>query len=145
MPTPAKPDELKILDGTWRADRDGDPSASVVAEGEPSCPSWLDGEALAYWREIVPDLVRGGLAKARDSAELAAMCEWWGMYRRLSRSLDRAKPKERHSVLVQVAICWDKYHHIAQRFGLTPADRAKMRLPASVAGSAPKVRARKRG
>lgn len=142
---PRKPDEMKILDGTWRADRDGDPSADVVADGEPVPPSFLKGEALRFWREVVPGLVASGIAKARDSYQLAELCTWWARHRRLSRMIDTAKnaDKRLHSLILMAGIAWMNFDKIAVRFGLTPSDRAKLRLPAARSGK-PGIMTRKR-
>lgn len=127
---PRQPDEIKILNGTWRADRDGDPTTAVVADGEPTPPRYLKKEALAFWREIVPPLVANGIAKACDSAQLAIMCEWFARYCRLSRRLDRMRDnaKALYQTTVLCGICWTNFDKLASRFGLTPSDRSKLRI-----------------
>jgi P27 family predicted phage terminase small subunit len=128
---PRKPDELKILEGTFRKDRDGDPSQAVQATGEPAPPPHLKGEALAFWSEVVPGLVATGVAKAADAPALAGMCEWWARYRKLARRLDRMTGKAAKAmpqVVMMLGIAWDKFDRVAARFGLTPSDRAKLRL-----------------
>jgi P27 family predicted phage terminase small subunit len=145
MSRPRKPDELHVLEGTFRADRHGDPAVSVVADGQPTPPAHLRGDALAFWGEVVPGLVAAGVAKERDAAELAMMCEWWARYRRFSRLLDKMKnaDKRLYQVTVQVGIAWTNFDRIACRFGLTPADRAKLRSTDKPAKS--RVASRKRG
>ncbi len=140
---PRKPHELKVLEGTFRPDRDGDP-ATVPASGSPAPPAHLKGEALAFWKSVVPGLIEAGVAKERDAAELAGMCEWWARYRRFSRQLDRAKgtAKNLQAMVVRAGISWDKFASIACRFGLTPADRAKLR--ADLTPKKPGVAARRR-
>lgn len=130
---PRKPDELKILDGTFRADKDGDPAVLVPGDGEPVPPGHLKGEALTFWKQIVLQLLKMGVAKVSDSAELAAMCEWHARYLRVSRALDRcpvtgAGSGKLSQLLVSASIAWDKFDRIACRFGLTPSDRAKLRV-----------------
>jgi len=125
---PPKPTELKLLDGTFRADRDGDPS-TVKAEGVAAPPRGLSRESRAFWNEIVPGLVTAGLAKACDAPQLAAMCQWYARARKWERALDREKPSSKtHSMMVQVAIAWQNFDRVASRFGLTPSDRSKMRI-----------------
>lgn len=143
---PRKPDELKILDGSWRPDRDGSPSSQAVADGDPKPPPYLKGEALAFWNQVVPGLVDNNVAKTRDSAELALMCEWWGRLRKFTRQLDRMKGNDKrlYQMTVLVSIATDKFDKIASRFGLTPADRAKLRIP-EAANKRAAVPSRKRG
>lgn len=142
---PRKPDELKILDGTFRKDKDGDPAQSVIAEGEPAMPPHLKGDAAAFWGEIVPQLLKMGVAKASDSAALAMMCEWWGRYRRFSRLLDRmpsTNPKQ-YRTLGMVGLAWMNFEKAAAKFGLTPSDRAKLRVADRPKGSGVQRRERK--
>src|SRR4051812_48448069 len=92
---PRKPDEVKILEGTFRPCRDGSPADAAQADGEPGRPKHLKGEALALWKDMVPGLVARGIAKAVDAAELTLMCEWWARHRRFGRALDRMKDTDK--------------------------------------------------
>jgi phage terminase small subunit len=142
---PRKPDDLKIADGTWRKDRDGDPSKKIPATGDPVCPKHVRGEALAFWKANVPGLIASGVAKACDAPELAMMCEWHARYQKFSRVLGRMKgtDKRLYQVTVMLGIATQNFDKIAARFGLTPADRAKLRIDAGKRTSA--VPSRKRG
>ena len=64
---PKKPPELKILEGTFRADRDGDPSDQVQASGLPARPRGLKGEAKKFWDAVVPLLTAAGVAAAQPA------------------------------------------------------------------------------
>ncbi len=140
---PRKPTQAKVLEGTYRRDRDGDPAA-IVADGQPRPPKPLKGDALKLWQDLVPGFVAGGLVGERDSAALAGMCEWYARYRRLGDQLDQIDldDKDIHALTLRVAIAWDKFCQTAARFGLTPSDRAKLRV--DVAAAKPKVASRKR-
>lgn len=141
---PRKPVQAKILAGTYRADRDGDPASLVRAAGSPVAPAHLSGEALAFWGRIVPGLVASGVAAACDGPALTAMCEWWARYRRYSEALDAAPADgDAYQLLVMVGISTTNFDRLASRFGLTPSDRAKLRTePKTVATPVPP---RKRG
>jgi P27 family predicted phage terminase small subunit len=130
VPRPRKPDEQHILAGTWRADRHGDPSASVVATGEPEAPPHLKGAALAFWREVVPLLVGAGLAKAVDAPMLAQLCEWHTVYRGAMDALLKKGGRTKENILAS-AIAQDKFTALAQRFGLSCLDRTKLRADAA--------------
>jgi P27 family predicted phage terminase small subunit len=131
---PRKPDDVKILEGTFQAYRDGNPAEVVVAPGTPLPPASLKGEGLGFWNRVVPGLVELGIAKEADSDQLALMCQWWARHQKLNRILDRmtiAELKRSAVVMTQAAICLDKFDKIACRFGLTPSDRAKLHLKKS--------------
>lgn len=133
---PRKPAEIKLLEGTFREDRDGVPPIPLPPAPElpPAPPKYLKGEALTFWTENVPGLVARGTAHAADAPALAMFCEWFALYRKLSRALARlaAGHKRYHQTVVQLGIAFDKWAGLAARFGLTPSDRAK--LGASTAG-----------
>ncbi len=141
---PRKPVAAKILAGTFRPDRDGDPASQVQAAGVPEAPAHLDGEARACWDRIVPGLAASGVAAACDANALTAMCEWWALYRRLADALVAA-PADRTicQLTTAAAIANDKWAAMAGRFGLTPSDRAKLKAEPKALPSA--VPARKRG
>ena len=125
---PRKSDEIKILTGSFRDDRAG--GAAQTADGEPLPPKHLKGEALKFWKEIAPELVANGVAKRIDSAELALMCEWWARYRKWGKKLDAYKNFGDHLMGLQnqVASAFKQFDKIAARFGITPADRARLRV-----------------
>jgi phage terminase small subunit len=139
---PRKPVEAKILEGTFRADKDGDPT-TFLAPGEPVPPPHLKGPALEFWGEVVPGLVALGVARAADAPALAEMCTWYARYRKLARAFDRAKVGPGNSgLMMQMGVSFDKFNGLAARFGLTPSDRAKLRVAEKPAGGVP---TRKRG
>ena len=48
--------------------------------GAPSPPTWLDPEARAEWRRIVPDLDRLGVLAKVDRAALTTYCAAWSKF-----------------------------------------------------------------
>jgi P27 family predicted phage terminase small subunit len=138
-----KPVELKILEGTFRRDRDGDPDAPV-AGGEALMPKSLKGDARKFWQAYVPDLISRGLARTVDTPALTAMCEWWARYRRYAAALDktRANLKGGQGILTRCVMASKQFEGLATRFGLTPCDRAKLRADAGTVR--PRVESRKR-
>lgn len=137
--------EAKILAGTFREDRDGSLESAVLAAGTPVKPADLSPEASAFWDANVPALVAKHGVGAQDTAELTAMAEWWGRYRRASAQLDRLKslatPTAR-KLSIQAADAFRCFNLIACRFGLTPADRTRLKVqPEKKAGVATRRRA----
>lgn len=116
-PTPTKILEAR---GSWRAKtRAGELQFPVE---RPECPAWLSTEARAEWDRV---------AKACDAPALACMCEWWAEHQRARRALRNlaVSHKRYYQTLVGSGIAWSNFDKIAARFGLTPVDRAKLRLP----------------
>src|SRR5262245_32665530 len=141
---PKKPDELKLLKGTWRRDQDGDPATVIQAPGVPAMPRRLTGEAAEMWGRVVPGLIAAGLARECDTDQLALMCEWYGRYREYSDRLDTApESQDTYRLMIQVGIANTNFDKVASRFGLTPSDRAKLRADSRPATQ--KVVSRKRG
>jgi len=140
---PRKPAPIKILEGTFRADRD---TPGVIADGTPTPPASLKGDALRLWGEIVPGLVARGVANACDEQALALMVRWLAMAHRYTAAAEKMalsnKGLPRMANLAATAT--SQFDRIAARFGLTPSDRAKLRADPN-AKAASKVASRKRG
>jgi phage terminase small subunit len=101
------------------------------ADGEPIRPDFAFDEAGRLWDAVVPWLVKRGLAGACDSAMLQAMCEQWALYRACIQVI-AVKPENawdkdiRVSAASYLATC----EKLAGRYGLTFADRARLRTGA---------------
>jgi P27 family predicted phage terminase small subunit len=131
---PRKPTALKVLEGSHRPDRDGPPESQVKASGTPQEPPTLTGEALELWRRLVPRLAEMGVAAAVDAALLEMMCWWWGRYVAASKAAESLDPADGKAlqVLGVASMASKQFNAVACRFGLTPADRARLRVePAS--------------
>lgn len=55
----------------------------------PKPPTWLDREAAAEWRRVVPGLQRLDLLKEEDRATLAAYCSTWSTFVKATRAVQR--------------------------------------------------------
>jgi hypothetical protein len=73
MAPAAKPDRLKVIDGTFRRDR-AHPPAVAPLSGEPLKPSWLRGRAAKIWSEKMTVYRRRGQSVAGCEAALAQYC-----------------------------------------------------------------------
>lgn len=83
---PPTPTALKALRGN--------PGKRPIPEGEPMPsastprpPADLDGEALAEWKRVVPELESLGLVTVLDRAYLVAYCEAWSTFCLARRAL----------------------------------------------------------
>lgn len=75
-----KPTRLKVLEGTFRADRA--PEAEVhYSEGVPSCPAHLGPAAKEEWKRIIPELSKvPGLLQLVDRAVVAGYCSNFALW-----------------------------------------------------------------
>ncbi len=139
MALPRKPDALKLTDGT--ADRDGDLADVVLPPGVPSKPDSLSKHAGELWDAIVPGLIECGAVAAIDGTMLAAMAEWHARYRQWAGPLDAGEPDDDGSRRRLMGACaaWKQFEGLASKFGLSPGDRARLRVqPVKKAPGLPK-------
>ena len=76
-----EPLPLKVLKGNGRGKDIGGRPIPAIPPFErcaPGAPSWLVGEALALWEQLVPPLAALDILKAEDSAALSALCSAYG-------------------------------------------------------------------
>ena len=134
MARPRKPLEQHKADGTYRADRHGGVVSAdeVAGSGSPQMPTTFKGHAKSCWNSVVKLLVDAKIARAIDTPHLVAMCEWWARYRTVSDAIDKVDPgvdPMLYCRLEGVAVkAWSMFSRIAGRFGMTPADRASLRV-----------------
>lgn len=84
----------------------------------------MSKDAQQLWDAIVPMLVQRGVAKEIDAAALELLCFWWGRYQSLRR-----KRKESYQLDCRLAMASKQWQALAAKFGLTPADRARLEIP----------------
>lgn len=136
MPGPGRPrlpSPVLKARGTYRADRH---SGEVVApSGRPECPDWLPTAAREKWDEVVPVLERMGVLTLADGEVLAAFCVAWDQFRTATNIIARGGPVlatkggyfyPNPAVAIRAAAL-EQLRRFAGMFGLSPADRAKLR------------------
>lgn len=133
QPTPTKILEAR---GSWRAKgRQGEPQLPVEA---PSCPAWLPAEGKAEWRRQVKLLVQMGVISKADRALLAAYCEAWAELVALTCAIDERLRQDllagyawavKDGLINAKAKAVDRLMKLADRFGFSPAARARLRAP----------------
>ena len=121
-----KPLKLAVLDGTYRLDRN---KLSPTAGGKLAKPAELGRYGSKLWDQVLPhaESVGGGEC---DSESLAGMCRWYNDYRRIQAALVKVSPTndKYRGLLYSMATAWRAFVDMAGRFGLTPVDRAKLRV-----------------
>jgi P27 family predicted phage terminase small subunit len=129
---PRKPTAKHKLDGTFRKDRHGDRAdVGMDLPGQPIMPAGLSDDARELWVRVVGQLTRSKVAVEIDTSQLEAMCRWWARYLEnerhaceFSHDIEAGDMYEKRAKRA-----WDAFDKVASRFGLTPADRAKLKLP----------------
>jgi len=89
---------------------------------------------------VIPKLLKMGVAKESDSESLTQMCQAWAATQKAWEKVEQDPiQKDARCAYLGYLAQWQK---IAQNFGMTPADRARLRAEKT---EKPKVRTRKRG
>ncbi|MCM2580456.1 phage terminase small subunit P27 family [Streptomyces meridianus] len=73
-----QPDNVRALRGNPGGHTT--PARVTAKPGAPAAPSWLDTEAKAEWRRVVPELDRLGVLSKVDRAALATYCAAWSKF-----------------------------------------------------------------
>ena len=138
---PPTPTHLKVLHGNpgkrpinWREPR---PRQNV-----PRCPAWLNKDAKAAWKRMVPTLRDMGVLTVADGEALAAFCQTYARWRQAEEFLDQ------HGMVYPLrdekgnVRCMQQFPQVSiarnllllmrsflQEFGMTPASRSRIELP----------------
>lgn len=130
----SRPSHLKALEGC-REDR-VNREEPIPAEGAISPPAELDSEAQSVWDRLAPDLIEKRVLTSWDVDSFAAFCRSAALYERASREAVDAEftVPGSHGGSVQnpvfriVAMAAADMRAFGQRFGLTPGDRASLKV-----------------
>ena len=129
MARPRKSVATLKLEGGYRKDRHA--KQMELPASIPNAPTWLDKEAAAEWKRVVPSLAKMGTLNEIDRGTLAGMCTNWSIFHQLSKrvaeltNLQQADLEfSRVSTAMQSA--WSAYSKAAREFGITPSARVGM-------------------
>ena len=147
---PRKPRQAKIIQGTFRKDRNPgrEPTPPVVPQ-VPKPPAGMNRWARRLWKEMAPELVEQDLLTTLDLAVLYLCCEAYGDYeeakqaifrpvdpktgKRVRRSLQQylqGRNSQTAPELAQKNRAWAIFKSYMTEFGLSPASRNRIHLPA---------------
>ena len=133
---PRKPPQLKVLEGTFRKDRDSQAANSEKPIGAPACPVWLPKSAKKYWKQIAGELEKSGLISCLDIAAFSAHCDSFGKFEEVTRKLKNLEDmvdETPNGLMIQSALftirnkLWDQVMKSANEFGLTPVGASKVK------------------
>lgn len=137
-PAPIKKTELTARGSRRAGERAGDLEFESKA---PKPPTTLSREARAEWNRVVPLLAEQGVLSEADRAGLVALCEAWAMHQAALAQSRKTKWGTRlhREALGEIHRAFQRWSQLAARFGLTPADRPRVKV--SNAGSSNKNKA----
>ena len=121
---PRKPTELHIAEGTIIPCRHADRALEPKPGPLTAMPEGLSSEAAAWWKDRVQSLAAIGVATEADIESLIAMAECWAALQWAIEAI-RDDPMDKGNRIAFLAYneAWSKW---AGKFGLSPADRAKV-------------------
>ncbi|MBV8177719.1 MAG: phage terminase small subunit P27 family [Mycobacterium sp.] len=132
-PTP-RPNHLKAIEGVreHRLNRD----EPVPERGAVVPPVDLEPEAQAVWDRLAPELIAKRVLTSWDVDAFASYCRWTAMYNEAAEAVKRSGLMVMGSQGQQVLAPAVRAMEIAdkaarstgQRFGLTPGDRAQLKV-----------------
>ena len=129
-----KPSDLKVVEGTYRKDRDG--NEPKPAPKAPKKPSWLPTKAKYKWNELAPKLERLGLLREVDGEDFARYCLYTIRQREAEEDIQKRGilvPGSTPGTLVKnpaVQISRDygqAAQKLADKFGLNPSARSDLK------------------
>lgn len=130
MGRPPKPTSDHERDGTFRPHRHADRADTAFEQGPPSMPEGLDGHGRWLWR-LVEENVPHQILSPADAASLIVVCKLWSVWRRLDDEMDTAEGDAAYKVATMLSAMTKQLTAGLARFGLSPRDRASLKLPAS--------------
>lgn len=144
---PRKPAEEHFAAGNYKPSRHGPlPTVPDPVEGPPPKPDDLEEEAAAKWDQVVPALAH--LLRPRDGGLLVELCRWMVRADTLEAALQVRKVGALGytKLLNAASTATTMLLALSAKFGLTPADRAKIKIVVPTAGptTPPKVATRPR-
>jgi len=111
--------------GTYKPGRH---QVQPTAGGDLVRPSGLGQYGMRLWDHVIDFVEQAGAGEC-DTECLAGMCRWYQQYRCIYTRLDKIRPDDDRyrELLYSAAAAWRAFVDMASRFGLTPADRAKLK------------------
>ena len=111
MGRPRKPNDLKLIEGTWRDDRHRPIEGVLKAEGTPTMPRGMSKDAQECWKQLMGRLSSTGRASAEDLYTLCGLCEWWAEYRKVCRVMSHLEVSDKRYYRTQqlATVAWKPF------------------------------------
>lgn len=129
-----RPSYLKALEGTQESRINRQEPLPGAADIVPPVP--LPDDAQAVWDRLAPDLIDKGVLQAWDVDMFASFCRSVALYNRAAAEVESAPTITKGSqgqkvispAIRAMQIAADMMRATGQRFGLTPGDRAALKV-----------------
>jgi len=121
---PRKLTEAHKAAGSYREDRHGGGLDALIGSSLPRKPQGLDGDASEFWDLVVSALPSEAMS-VLDTALLYQLARWHSVWLWNDEVL-RMDPSDRDAMKAALSASQQCFR-IASQFGLTPADRAKIK------------------
>ena len=131
------PTKILAARGSWLAKtRTGEPQA----EGEPTAPVWLKGDALMAWNALLPMLASMGIIGTVDTNAIARYCQLFARWRECEDFISKhgatvAQKNAAGQVEVKefpqvgrASKLADQLLRLEGQFGMTPSARASLAI-----------------
>lgn len=135
-----KPEAIRKLDGNTGKRGHGihdreDPKGTPILDKELQPPEWLENHAVALWNLLAPHLIVTKLLTENDVPAFAIMCNEYDIYRhcielveKQGYSVENGSQVIPNPFLTIKNKAFSNMEKLMGKFGLTPADRAKIGL-----------------
>ena len=102
-------------------------------------PRDLDKAGSWLWNQVAAGCKSAGAVKP-DMPLLLGMCHWWSTYARcmakiLKDDAETLATREGRGLMKAADDAWRNFERAASRFGLSPVDRARLRIPGEAEGN----------
>ena len=134
----SKPNEIKKLQGTLRADRisDSPMSGNIARINDVAEEVFINEYAFEEYKRCFIELSEGGVIETTDLSSLIMLCDMWGVYcdqkdairNKNYISLTPNKMEQTSVSLTNFFRSYAEYFKLCKEFGLTPVARTKVEI-----------------
>lgn len=134
---PRLPDELKKAKGTFKPSRSNPEALQLTTLQEiPEPPATFDEVATNVWNTICGELIKHNIMQSIDIFQLQMLCNemsiYWNCQEQLKTQnylVDTGTGSTKVNPLITISTqALSNVNKIAAKFGLTPADRQKLKM-----------------
>ena len=148
MANPRKPRELKVLQGTFRKDRNpvNEPRVNPPPKDKMGCPSTLNKWGKKFWKDHIDTLTNSKILTAADLPSFEMLCQAWGAFKQAEYDIghDEVTGEKRTMVQYREAREYSRrkmpemielgenrtlFSQLSQQFGMTPVARNRIDIP----------------
>jgi P27 family predicted phage terminase small subunit len=148
MPTPRKPKQVKILQGTFRQDRNpaNEPTIDPPPKDKMGAPISLNRWGKKFWNDYINVLTNSKILTDADLSAFEMLAQAWGTYKQAEYDIghDEVTGKKRTMVQYRESRNYSRrsmpemielnesralFSQLSQQFGMTPVARNRIDIP----------------